>query len=254
MHSSRRIGRSPHPQANRSDGASRKRTGPSASGTGLHQDEFQQAESSSPRHHHEPKERERPGEVYGTLALGNATPVELALDRMFEQAEKAHPVLEALAVDLAQKFGGEAIVPGLKGRARALEKVMGEYGGDPTQLKDLARASVAFDSLEDVYAALSELGQGYELKVKDRFAKPTAAGYRDILVNFPIDGHTVELQLHHRAILAVKDGPGHKLYEQLRSITDAASLENRPVTAEEAEKAEAILRESRKLYSEALKD
>ncbi|MGA9523328.1 MAG: hypothetical protein WBV82_17805 [Myxococcaceae bacterium] len=197
---------------------------------------------------------ERPGETYGTMSLGNASPVETTLDRMYEQAHKAHPILKDLAQDIAQKFGGEAMVPGLKGRERALEKALAEYGGDATKLKDLARASVAFDSVDRVYEALSDLEQRFELQVKDRFAKPTAGGYRDVLVNFDIDGHTVELQLHHRGILAVKEGPGHKLYEDIRKITDTASLENRALTAEEVSKVDALLRESRKLYSEAIKD
>ena len=86
----------------------------------------------------------------------------------------------------------------------------------------------------------------------DRFAKPTPAGYRDILLNVKLsNAHNAELQLHLQQIMDVKNGVGHKLYEEVRLIERAAKEAARALTPEETAKVDKILEESRVHYDAA---
>jgi len=118
----------------------------------------------------------------------------------------------------------------LKGEKRATEKVESDYDGDWSQLTDVVRASVAVDSVDEIGVVLDELrksGMKLAKRPKDRFANPTGAGYRDILMNveYP-NGHIGELQIHLKPILLAKDA-GHDLYEKVREIEAQASIEGR---------------------------
>jgi hypothetical protein len=87
--------------------------------------------------------------------------------------------------------------------------------------------------------------------MKDRFQAPVN-GYRDMLINVEMpNGHIVEVQLHLRGVLDVKNGVGHQLCEQTRSIRARAKSENRPLTAEEAAQIQAVERQQKQLYDEA---
>lgn len=65
------------------------------------------------------------------------------------------------------------------------------------------------------------------------------------------NGHVAELQIHLRAIMNVKEGVGHKLYERIRTIEAAARTENRPLTKDEAKTVRALREEMRAAYDAA---
>lgn len=89
------------------------------------------------------------------------------------------------------------------------------------------------------------------VRIKDRFKAPLE-GYRDVMMNVRMtNGHIVEVQLHLKAILDVKNGPGHPLYEEIRAIDARAKMENRPLTASEKEQRQALVTEMTALYDEA---
>ncbi|MDU7524685.1 MAG: hypothetical protein E7K72_25490, partial [Roseomonas mucosa] len=93
--------------------------------------------------------------------------------------------------------------------------------GDWSQLRDVVRASVAVDTLDDLHTTMDALRKGgleLAMKPKDRFAKPLPVGYRDVLMNvrFP-NGVIGELQLHVKGMLQAKE-EGHKPYETMRDI------------------------------------
>jgi hypothetical protein len=52
-------------------------------------------------------------------------------------------------------------------------------------------------------------------------------------------------------MLDVKNGTGHQLYEQTRSIRAKAKAENRPLSAEEVQQVQALERQQQQLYDEA---
>lgn len=197
-------------------------------------------------------------------------------DKLFKEAKKAHQhqlqwlnqgkgldsVIGASVIradkgdpiDFDQK-GPVILIGPMKKQERAKEKVEADFGGDWSKLSDIVRASVAvdsFDDLEGVVKTLKERGLKLARKPKDRFAKPTSAGYRDILMNvtYP-NGHVGELQLHLKSVLKAKDA-GHKLYEDVRSIEAAAKKEGRDTLTEEEQKTvDEANRKMRELYEKA---
>jgi hypothetical protein len=116
---------------------------------------------------------------------------------------------------------GYLFVAPLKGEKRAREKVEADYGGDFSQLRDVVRATISVPSMDHVKEALQHLkanGLEFAQKPKDRFAKPTPEGYRDLMtfVKLP-NGMLAELQIHTKAMtLAKEEGHGH--YEQSRGL------------------------------------
>jgi len=89
------------------------------------------------------------------------------------------------------------------------------------------------------------------IRLKDRFEKPVN-GYRDVLMNVETsNGHIVEMQLHLESILKVKDGMGHALYEQERSILAEIASAGRPPTAAENARLAEIRKKAKALYDDA---
>ena len=62
-------------------------------------------------------------------------------------------------------------------------------------------------------------GQGVPtvVRVKDRLSEPASGGYRDVMLNVEMDGHVCELQLHLKALIAIKS-QAHRIYGILRSV------------------------------------
>jgi hypothetical protein len=178
------------------------------------------------------------------------------LDVLYREAADADAVLQKTTRELASELGGEAqFPPGLKGRERALEKIASKYGGDAAGLTDISRATIQFDRLEDVYDALGELeGRGIEIvRLNDRFLKPTAEGYRDIITNVRMpNGHVAELQLHVKGVLKAKD-VNHVLYERQRSIVARAKIAGRDLTALERQTIDSLVAQQQATYSEAFR-
>jgi hypothetical protein len=98
------------------------------------------------------------------------------------------------------------------------------------------RASIAVDTVDEldgVVGALRKSGLKLAKKPKDRFAKPTEAGYRDIMMNvqYP-NGHIGELQLHVKSMIKAKS-QAHKDYEVVRTIESKAKEEKRNTLSEQ---------------------
>jgi len=116
---------------------------------------------------------------------------------------------------------GFLFIGSLKGAQRAKEKVEADYNGDWSQLRDMVRATISMptmDGVRDAVAKLKEAGLELAQKPKDRFAKPTPEGYRDLMaiVKLP-NGMLAELQIHVKAMTLAKN-KGHKDYEVTRTL------------------------------------
>lgn len=161
---------------------------------------------------------------------------------------------EGEEVDLS-KPGPVILIGPMKKRARVDEKAKSDYGGDYGQVRDIVRASVAVDSmdqLDEVMKKLKESGLKLAKKPTDRFAKPTEAGYRDLMMNvvYP-NGHIGELQLHLKGVLKAKDA-GHKYYEEVRTIEGKAKREGRTtMTDDELKTVNEANAKMKKLYDDA---
>ena len=181
------------------------------------------------------------------------------LDALYGDAAVAHKQLRQITLNIAACTGGSAVFPpggGLKGRKRAEEKIEVELGGDASLLMDIARSSIAYDTVDQVYGALATiLRQGYEVvRFKDRALEPLPSGFWDIHLNLRMpNGHIAELQLHLKAIQAYSKGPGHRLYEKIRTMESRAFREKRPLTLEERERIDRFNCEQRQFYQAAFK-
>ena len=155
------------------------------------------------------------------------------------------------------KPGPVLLTAPLKGKKRAQEKVDTDYDGDWSQLTDIVRATIAVDHVDEIdktMGVLRKSGMKIARKPKDRFAEPTEAGYRDILMNvsFP-NGHIGELQVHVKPMLQAKD-KAHKLYEQARNIPTKAKEEGRDtMTDEEMNTVMGLNKQMKGIYDDAWK-
>ncbi len=144
-----------------------------------------------------------------------------------------------------------------KSEKRAAEKVNADYGGDWTKLKDMVRATIAVETVDQIREAVAELekaGVTFAAKPKDNINTVKPEGYRDLntLVRLP-NGMLAELQLNVKSMIASKQA-GHVLYE------DASALERKhkgPPDAtwptEDREKWNQLMVQQRAVYDPAWK-
>jgi hypothetical protein len=120
------------------------------------------------------------------------------------------------------KPGGMLFIAPTKGLTRATEKVMNDYGGDWSRLKDAARCTIAVDTIaqvQDVVAKLRADGMIVAQPAKDRYTDgPTKVGYRDVnmIIRAP-NGHLTEVQVNTKAMMTAKN-IGHDDYEVSRTL------------------------------------
>ena len=128
---------------------------------------------------------------------------------------------DAITPEQWENDEGFMFIAPLKGEKRAKEKVESDYGGDWSQLRDVVRGTISVPTMGHVKQTVAHLkAAGIELaqKPKDRFAKPTGEGYRDLMtfVKLP-NGMLAELQIHVKGMTLAKE-KGHKHYEVTRSL------------------------------------
>lgn len=130
----------------------------------------------------------------------------------------------------SQELKVVSIIPLPKSFSRYEEKVVNDYLGDFTKIKDVLRASFLFKTKEELLVFVNQNNLEV-VGVKNRLSR----GYSDVCITFLFEGVKCELQLHLPYCLAAKDklelpelagynrklwilsGLGHKLYEFERS-------------------------------------
>ena len=153
-------------------------------------------------------------------------------------AEKLRGVAEAVAT-ATQQLGTTSTVAPLKKRERCREKMHKEYATEKypaSRLKDVLRASVYVESLHGAVVAADRIREAFAVvRLKNRFARPTFCGFRDLLINvaLPVGAGRViaEIQVHVAALKALAVGAGsHGHYAFFRvyfSGNEAASVAKR---------------------------
>ena len=138
----------------------------------------------------------------------------ICLDDVYGAARGARGAFEALVRRVAAAAGLDeehALLPGLKGKERCLEKVFKEYDGEFRRLCDVLRASlVAATEAQLVGVCDALLASGAVLRLKNRFRDPPFNGYRDLLFSCRVaaDGGpacVAEVQVHYAPALARAD-------------------------------------------------
>jgi len=180
------------------------------------------------------------------------------LSQHYEQASQAKPAFDAAVREISQETGTphEPLLPGLKGVKRATEKVMADYGGDVSQLKDVVRGTIVADSQLQIQSALKGIKQhfGEPISLRDALSPESTPvssdGYRDVKANVLVNGHVAEVQINVPEMLAAKKR-AHPLYKEHRAISAKAELENRDVTPKENARQLELEAQQRKIYAAA---
>jgi len=182
---------------------------------------------------------------------------------IYDAAREALPLFGAVLADVVVRAKGRSV--GVETRAAPLKhvfRVLQKHatrvdGGEPTEFEtacDIVRGSIVCDSMGDLLVvlelllALQEEGTILIVRTKNRFERPTAAGWADAMLNFVCPGgsgaageHVCELQLVHATMLkARKEFGGHSAYAAFREAAElldfvvGGALFEAPVAALEA--------------------
>lgn len=176
------------------------------------------------------------------------------LDAMYAEAAARQPAFDSAIAEIATRFGGEARLVPLKGRARAEAKILTDYAGDPARIKDLLRATIIAPDLDRAHQILAAIEQRFTVLAKGRRnllnpALDPKDGYRDAKMNVDLDGHTAEIQVSIPEMLAAKK-QAHPLYEERQALFRAKSPEE-PFSPEQEERNRTLFNEMRAIYSAA---
>lgn len=179
--------------------------------------------------------------------------VRVELRTLYRNAEHALPEFGERLRALARKLDlAHPLVAPLKGVGRAAEKVMADYGGDASKLKDLVRGTVVVDHPDQVEHVLESLRAAFgdvTVKRNTLAGAADASGYRDALAYVQVDGHQAEVQINVPEMIKAKEGPGHALYEKARAID--ARAQGGKLSPEDMREVERLLEEQRAVYGAA---
>lgn len=179
------------------------------------------------------------------------------LDQLYASAVVAQAEIDALGRGLAETLGSKGKYyprPKPKDRGRAEDKVEG-YGGDVSQLTDLAAGRVSYERLDDLYEALASLRGDERLRLvefEDRFVAPQKGGYRDVQMMVRTStGHIAEFRLHLAALDEVATWE-HSLYEVRRDLGSVAREQGRSLSDMESAIRKGIIHRQREYFWAAL--
>jgi hypothetical protein len=180
------------------------------------------------------------------------------LRSMYQESAIRKEGFDRVNREIANLVNGEYQAVDLKGSKSAVDKIIGDYAGDPTQIKDLLRSTIVVDNFQQAGIALRELRNKYEVlggstfrNLLDPNVAPLPGGYRDIKMNVNVDGIIAEIQINLPELVKVKDRY-HDLYEERRAIIRDATNEKRYTNKEEDARISAIDAEMKPAYDEAL--
>lgn len=190
-----------------------------------------------------------------------APTVDAVLDEMLSRAPAAKAEIDALATAIAAQYGGRVALTAIKGRPRAIEKIMVDYGGDATRIKDLARNTIVIDErrIDAVVARLKTAGAIIKVIEHDE----NVLGYSGIVATLATRSNLVaEIQVHGPRMIVAAMSPrraravlGHARYDRIaRAVGQPGGLgrayyeEWRSLPAGSA-RAQAIAAKSRAYYS-----
>ena len=186
------------------------------------------------------------------------------LDALLQKASEAKAEIDDLAEVIARQHGGKVAKAPLKSQERAMEKIMVDYGGNASRIKDLARNTIVVpagkekDALANLLKTRPEIDPS-TVKIIDSATDPL--GYSGINVSVSTKaGIPAEIQINSPEMIFAKEKPeiarailgddaydkiagrpgmpvggkGHEFYEQWRSL-DAKSPQAKAVEAQSRE-------------------
>jgi len=186
---------------------------------------------------------------------------------IYEEARESVPKVQKLGDEILADlkashpgvFNGVEFNNGpLKTLERASDKINGDYNGDYTQICDLARGRILVDTVEQIEILRNYLQDNAEKlgiqEYKDRFAKPSDTGFRDINMKMRLDnGHVIEFRVEHRAMMKAAEAT-HDPYEEVQKIERLAKEEGRHMTEYELDERQKFMDEVRDIHNSPVKD
>lgn len=184
------------------------------------------------------------------------------LRTIYERAAAQKNDFDQTGKDIAAAVGGRWAAPvgmdspPLKGAKRAIDKILSDYKGDPTKIKDLLRGTIEVDTVDQAQAAVAMLRERFNVLDKgfrdllDPAIEPID-GYRDAKMNVQLDGVTAEMQVNLPEIMKVKSEV-HDLYEERSKIARQVDARgDKDPTPEEQAKIDALNAQMKAAYDSA---
>lgn len=178
-----------------------------------------------------------------------------ALEAQYGAAREAKPDFDQNLQQIADRTGGNAVTTPLKGSKKAVDKVIGDYGGDPTRITDLLRGTIEAKSPDHMNAIAEEIRNSHEVvSEKNRAESPGPDGYRDMMFKVRTEnGHTAEIQVSIPAMMEAKNA-NHALYDETIKIRQKAAGEKRRLNEDERAQIDALNKRQKKVYDLAWKE
>jgi len=179
------------------------------------------------------------------------------LIEIYKKAAENKDYFDETNASIAKALGGEAAVVDIKSSERAVAKILNDYEGDPSKIKDLLRTTISINTLKDTQKSIDLIKAKYgePLKLKNTLSNDVESiggtGYRDVNMVFEVKGSYMEVQVNMKPMLDVKYGKGHDIYEKIQKIERKAKKEKRDVSESEEVELSQLKSTSLKLYSDA---
>ncbi|MGF6936858.1 hypothetical protein OKW41_006020 [Paraburkholderia sp. UCT70] len=154
-------------------------------------------------------------------------------ERAYRDAAAAKPEFDKALRGIAEAMNGYALTPELKGRERAIDKVVSDYAGDATKIKDVLRGTIVAPNVDAARDAIRQIGERFDIvgdsrNLLARESKASGDGYRDAKLNVRSNGVTAEIQVNVPEMIAAKK-QAHSLYiERSRIARDLEAGSNAP--------------------------
>ena len=146
------------------------------------------------------------------------------LDELYPLAEAVMQDFDSIVRGIGERLGLRVMMrQTLKGRARALQKTVGDNYGDAGKLLDVFGGTLIMPDSADFSQVISEVREsGMTIaRIKNGYKAHDPYGYADIKLNVQMpNGFIGEIILIEEHMMRMKEGPGHKIYEVGRTLQD----------------------------------
>lgn len=146
------------------------------------------------------------------------------LDELYPMAEAVMQDFDTIVRGIGERLGLRVMMrQTLKGRARALQKTVGDNKGDAGKLLDVFGGTLIMPDSADFSQVISEVREsGMTIaRIKNGYKAHDPYGYADIKLNVQMpNGFIGEIILIEEHMMRMKEGPGHKIYEVGRTLQD----------------------------------
>jgi hypothetical protein len=178
------------------------------------------------------------------------------LNARYAEAAEAKPNFDHALRGIAEEVGGRPEIRPLKDSGRAVDKILSDYDGDASRVKDILRGTIQVPDAASMARVAEVIRDRFSIESeKNRAVSPGPDGYRDIMfkVHTP-NGHVAEIQVHLPAMVEAKHGIAHDLYQERERITRGAESEGRLLTAAESARRDELNAQMKAIYDRAWND